>query len=323
MMIRCSALVVLLITLLGISSQDGSAQGIRGHGDEEGQDPEVVAFEFRPQVGEGWRERSVSVVHLTWEAAGAESTMIDSVIREMSWEVAAETDSGYLVRWRYGPQRHFMNGRKVESLVEDYLEEKWFALLVGPSGEAVSEVDRATIADAAYPDTTTGTQPPALFNIMGFALRDWNSRVDVFFGQEWDQGESSFDVEEIGLLGYEPERLFSELWLESVSYPDDRPIARIEVRYFNVPADTLPVDDEGFLQYLDVLGIGDLTSSILTDVIAQGRGSWYMDANRMLIYYARSRIEGMVHRWSVDDGKSSVTSRFIIERTRRAVPLTP
>jgi hypothetical protein len=334
----------------------------------------VVEFQFHPQLGEGWVEKTRAVVTLTWETPGAESTMVDSVYREMSWEVVAESDSGYLVRWDYGPQHHFLNGQKVESLVADYLEESSFGLSVAPTGEALWELSPGELAAAIMPppdpDSYTGVtqkadsladevpgakldetpltplpqvpdslieppameeipriyqfeEPPLAQRLAGIALKDWNKRLDVFYGQVWDEGESVFAVEELQIPGMKQQRLFSEIWLERVLNPDERPVAQVEVRYFTVPTDTLPLDDEGFLEFLSALGIEGLSSPALTDLVADGRGTWYIDAGRLLIYDGSSVIRGMVQQWPVEGASSSVTARFTIRRSRHAEALNP
>jgi hypothetical protein len=117
------------------------------------------------------------------------------------------------------------------------------------------------------------------------------------------------------------QRLFSELWLERVMDPEERPVAQVEVRYFTVPTDTLPLDDEGFLEFLSMQRIEGLSSPALTDLVANGRGTWYIDAGRLLLYQGASVIQGMVQQWPVEGSGSSVTARFTIRRHRQANPL--
>jgi hypothetical protein len=339
----------------------------------------MVEFQFRPQVGEGWVEHTTAVVVLTWESAGAESTVLDSVYREMTWEVMAETDSGYLVRWSYGPQRHFLNGEELEGMVAERLKDRSFGLIVDPSGEALSAMSAEELSlalagsethadaiistagmedppeaieieqpDPSDPENTPGRMavrgpdgvigwverdslagsepeqqvaPPPYDPLVGFALRDWNNRLDVFYGQIWDEGVSVFELEEISVPGMSTQRLFSELWLERVLSPEERPVAHVEVRYFTVPTDTLPLDDEGFLEFLTTQGISGLSSPALTDLVAGGRGKWYIDAGRLLLYQGTSLIEGMVQQWPVEGAGSSITAHFTIRRQRHAGPL--
>jgi hypothetical protein len=355
---RAGALAALIV-VLALTSAPAAQELYEPRELAEGAYP-VVQFQFRPQVGEGWVERTTSVVEFSFESAGAETVMVDSVSREMRWEVLADTDSGYVVGWGYGPQLHYMNSRKVESLIAEYLEATFYVLLVDSTGRAVAELDLAEFEAVLHPDkpvpadslateseldsllvipdaedaprawefqdeetppTAPTPGPPQYDRVFGLALRDWNARLDVFFGQVWDEGESVFEIEELQLPGMEKQRLFNEVWLESVINPEERPVARVEIRYFTVSTDTLPLDDVGFLDFLTASGIEGLSSPALTDLVADGRGTWYIDAGRMLIYEGSSMIRGMVQRWPLEDSASSVTARFTIRRHRRAEPL--
>ncbi len=296
----------------------------------------VIEFQFRPLVGEGWREYFSSAVELSWLAAGAESTVVDSVVRIMDWEVLAETDSGYIVRWTYGPQEHFMNGEPLATMIGDYLFGKSYALLVEPTGRAVLELDQSVLdsfqglepsrAQAAFVDTaasqdSTEIAPPEDFRLIGIGFRDWNARLEIFYDQEWGQAESVFEIQDLALPGGPSSRLFIELWLESVSVTHDRPVARIEARQFTTPSDSLPVDDVGFLEFLEYNGIDDLYRPKPTDVTAAGKGTWYLDPQRLLLYQGSSVIRGVVPELMDEKGTTSVRAEFEIRRYRRAEPI--
>ena len=283
----------------------------------------VAIFEFSPEIGEGWRQRTTTVVVLSWEAAGVESTIVDSTVREVSWWVAAVTDTGFIVNWTYGAELHFIDGRPIVNVLAGALEGSRYALLVDFSGEAVAELDPRRHTDAAEPETSLVNSPPSIFWLPNAALADWNRRVARFANQEWGQGESVFEIEELPLPRVLPERIFAELWLEEISLVEDRATARIECRYFTSANDTIPVDTEGFEEFLDETGFEHVSPPPLTDIVVAGSGTWYMDPSRLVIFEGESEIRGLVQRWPGTPGDAAMTSRFVLRRVQRAEPLAP